>query len=520
MSQNNPDSLPGRRWSNRILAASLFGILFFTLFPYWADFSQKHSPGRSIFMLSRPLGFDGFLHTFLNALLFIPFGLALSQFFRGSKSGRKRSLLRSISIALIAGAALSYSIEIIQLYMPSRDSAWDDVISNTFGSLLGTILGLGVGGFIFQKLSIWETRADRYLSFRKIFLIALIYFGAWLAVSVPLQQKTHLNNWDPNSFLFVGYDAREDLRWSGSVSRIQLWDHALADDRATAISGSANAKGSPDADAIASYDLSQTPPVTTNIGQLPNLDLTATSFLPTAAHHPHRADGPPVLMSMSPASSLSTAVQHSDQFAVLVRCVPSRGDDVDGFVFAIGTPPGKFDFYIRQESSSADVFIRTGLESSRRSALAWELPEVFSPNVSRSILFSYDGAEAFLYVDGKKISASYHLSPGAAVVGKLVRIKTGELVAYDVLYESLVFLPVGFLLGFAVRKFRPHETFHKLSIAAGIIIPPILLEILLVDVSGRRSSILQVTTSIGLTIAGIIWMNLDSSESRCEALSD
>ena len=114
----------------------MFGILFFTLFPYWVDFSQKHSPDRSIFLLSRPLGFDGFLHTSLNVLLFMPFGFALSQFFQR----RKKSPLRSISLALIAGAALSYSIEVIQIYMPSRDSAWDDVIANALGSLLGTFL--------------------------------------------------------------------------------------------------------------------------------------------------------------------------------------------------------------------------------------------------------------------------------------------------------------------------------------------------------------------------------------------
>ncbi len=105
-------------------------------------------------------------------------------------------------------------------------------------------------------------------------------------------------------------------------------------------------------------------------------------------------------------------------------------------------------------------------------------------------------------------------------MGEVVRIKTDELVAYSGLYESLVFLPVGFLLGLAVRKMPPHLTLYRLAIAAGIAIPSILLEILLVEVSGRHPSALRITISIGLTIAGMLWMNLDSPKSRRQALSD
>ena len=297
-----------RGWSNRILSASLFGILFFTLFPYWSDFSHKHSPGRSLFLLSRPLGFDGFLHTSLNTLLFIPFGFALSQFFR-RRTSSPGSLFRSIVVAGFAGAALSYSIEILQLYMPSRDSAWDDVLANTLGTLLGMILGIIAGKFIFQKLSDWESNVGRFLSFRKIFVIALIYFAAWFAFSIPLQQKTRLNNWDPNSFLFVGYDAREDTRWSGTVSRVQLWDHALADDQAVAFSANTDFNYATDTTMLASYDFSQPPPIPNSVGLLPNLALTPVSTFPTVAHHPHRTEGPPVLASTGPASSLPPAVR-------------------------------------------------------------------------------------------------------------------------------------------------------------------------------------------------------------------
>jgi len=504
-----PETFAGRNWSNRFLVASLFGILFFTLFPYWFDFSVKHSPGRSPFLLSRPLGFDGFLHTSLNTLLFVPFGFALSQFLEG----RRRTLLKSLSLAVVAGAALSYSIEILQLYMPTRDSAWDDVLANTLGSLVGMVIGLISGRLIFGKLSAWERYAEPFLSLRRISIAALIYFGLWFVISIPLQQKTHLNNWDSNSYLIVGYDLKEGTRWSGAVSRIQLWDHALAADQAIGLTKNAASRerfgGEPNRRPLASYNLAKAFPVSSDTDFLPNLTNRPVTTLPSQARPSRRNDASSVLMSEASVSSLSTALQKSNQVAVLVDCVPSRGNDKESAIFAIANLSGESDLVLRQEGSSLSISLRNGLDS-RKTLLNWVVAGVFTANVRRSILFSYDGAQGFLYIDGRTVRQAYYLGPGTALVGAFIRIKTDELVAYSGLYDSLVFLPIGFLLGLAVRIMPRGSTSCGLGIFVGVFLPGILLECLLVGVSERHVSMVQLSLTIGLTIAGILWINLDS----------
>ncbi len=506
---HSPEAHAGRKWSNRFLSASLFGILFFTLFPYWFDFNLIHSLIRSPFLLSRPLAFGGFLHTSLNMLLFVPFGFALSQFFRG----RGRSLLTSLSLAVVAGAALSYSIELLQLSMPTRDSAWDDVLTNTLGSLVGMVLGLISGKFIFDKLSQWERDAELFLSLRRIAITALIYFGLWFAISIPLQRKTHLNNWDPNSYLIVGYDLREGTRWPGAVSRIQIWDHAVAADQAIGLTGNAASRerfaAEPFRRPLASYDLTQTSRISSDTGLLPSFTNRSITTLPTRGRPSRRNDASSILMSETPAPSLSAAVQKSNQVAVLVDCVPSRGNDRESAIFAIANLSGQSDLVLRQEGSVLAVSLRNGLDSSR-TFLPWIVADVFTANVRRSILFSYDGARGSLYIDGRAVRKSYNLSPGAALVGTFIRIKTDELVAYSGLYDSLVFLPLGFLLGVAVRIIPRGNLFYRLGIGAGIFLPGILMECLLVGISGRNVSIMQLSLTIGLTIAGMLWMNLDS----------
>jgi glycopeptide antibiotics resistance protein len=512
MKQTNsdpPQASPSRNWSNRILAASLFGILFFTLFPYWIDFSQRNGRARSLFLLGGPLKFDGILHTCLNALLFVPFGFALSRFF----PARPRSLLKSITFAVIAGASLSYLIEITQLYLPSRDSAWDDVLANTAGTLAGIIFGLASGGFIYRKLSAWENHLEQILSLRKIAIAALIYFGVWLAVSVPLQQKTHLDNWDPNSFLVVGYNANTGTRWSGTVSRVRLWDRALDATQALALTRDAGTSSGSgvglDSGLLASYDLSQPPPILNAAGPLSNLAFRSDANLPGTSQHSHESGMAPVLMSEKPIPALSAAVRQSNQLSLLVDCTPGRGNETQGAILTVTNFSGESDLVLWHDRSALLVLLRNRLDS-KKSALATHTGHVFTAGITHAILFTYDGARGSFYVDGKKEPRTFYFGPGAGLVGEFIRLKTEELVAYSGLYVSLVFLPLGFLLGLAVRVFPRQNILYKLGICAGIFLPAIVLEAVLVSVSGRPASITQLSWSIGLTLAGIFWMNLDS----------
>jgi hypothetical protein len=217
----------------------------------------------------------------------------------------------------------------------------------------------------------------------------------------------------------------------------------------------------------------------------------------------------PALISQSAVPLLATAVRQSNQFAMFVDCVPEVGNDTDGEIFAVANLSGKYDFSLHQHGSDLFVSFRNGLDY-RRSSLMWRANNVFAAKIRRLIAFSYDGAAASLYIDGKRRPESYYLSPGAALVGTVFRVKTEQLVACFVLFDSLVFLPVGFMLGLAARMAQGHSPARKILIAAGIIIPGIALETILVCISGRPASAVQVCVAISLTISGIIWINLDS----------
>jgi VanZ family protein len=70
-----------------------------------------------------------------NALAYVPFGVFIALIPR-----RAKPLLRA-SVALAAGVALSFTMETLQMFLPTRDASLVDLLSNAFGALAGGLVG-------------------------------------------------------------------------------------------------------------------------------------------------------------------------------------------------------------------------------------------------------------------------------------------------------------------------------------------------------------------------------------------
>jgi glycopeptide antibiotics resistance protein len=226
MKHPQADSKPqllDRRWSSRILIAAVTGILFLTLYPFRFSPHPNLPENASLLLLGTASKRGGPLDALLNVLLFIPLGFEVC-----AKLRERGVSSRSVLVAVwIAGALLSYTIEFAQLYIPQRDSGWEDVFTNSTGSLLGGCLFLSMGSRVFYFLSRSETFIEGWLTPRRTALVLGLYFGLWFLLSIQLQQQTHLENWDPACLLVIGNDATGRSAWKGKLSRLQIWDLLL-----------------------------------------------------------------------------------------------------------------------------------------------------------------------------------------------------------------------------------------------------------------------------------------------------
>ncbi len=82
-----------------------------------------------------------------NILGFVPFGLLFTMYFQW---GRGYSRSRAMLAAIVLGGTTSLIIELLQIYLPTRDSSLLDLINNILGSALGAIIPYG---FIFRRFS-------------------------------------------------------------------------------------------------------------------------------------------------------------------------------------------------------------------------------------------------------------------------------------------------------------------------------------------------------------------------------
>jgi len=203
------------------------GLLIYTLlivYASWYPFSGWRSIGMPFWaFLSAPLpyywtGFD----VVTNIIAYMPFGLlvvfALYPLVRG---------IPAAIIAIFAGAALSFTMEAVQTFLPTRVSSNLDFITNGLGSVLGAIAGVMLSRAFLEQSRLLQLRkqwffhdAGRGLIVIGLWPLAQIYPQGYLfghGQLVPLLSEW-LSHW-----LEIPIDLGALLRQDMELSAQQYW---------------------------------------------------------------------------------------------------------------------------------------------------------------------------------------------------------------------------------------------------------------------------------------------------------
>lgn len=501
---NEPQETPlSSSWSNRFLIAAIVGILFLTLFPFRFDIHAKLPGNASPFFLGNGAKATGFMDAFLNVMLFIPLGFGLAEKLRERKVSRKASFC----MVFATGAILSYGIEITQIYIPMRDSGWEDVFTNSAGSIVGCLLYELLGTAIIDTLSRFETTLRSWLTLSRTAVFLAVYFLFWFAISAIFQTQTRLSNWEPDGLLVVGNEATGQSPWQGRVQRLQIADQAVPDSLGIDLTSGHSSQEPPFA-WRADYDFSSATPLQDSKGLLPNL--SGMPPVPFALDSNGLVlNGKSWLASGSAVTDLVDDIRKTNRFCVHIICAAAQTHSGNGHIISISRSPWFADLTLRQDESTLVFWFRTPV-SVKRAILAWYVPNVFTDTQARDILYSYDGADLSLYINGKKSARPYRLGPGTALAGLVHTVRPAELEGYNDIYYALVFFPVGIILGLAEPRMRASNVAILLTIALGSVL---LLELVLVQVSGRPVSAWNLLLSLSLLVAGYLWIRSDFARS-------
>ena len=165
------------RWGFRL--AYLAVLLLATLPPPVFDLTQEGLSTRLYGAFDLTFRGSDVIDAVRNVLLFAGWGAVWAA--SAPRSAARRSFARTIGVATVAGSALSFGIESIQLLSPYRDTSVWDFITNTAGSALGATV------FLVLIRSIDQTRLDRSYVGLPAFILAAGYGSAVvLEALIPL----------------------------------------------------------------------------------------------------------------------------------------------------------------------------------------------------------------------------------------------------------------------------------------------------------------------------------------------
>jgi glycopeptide antibiotics resistance protein len=504
---NNRSLQPPRvwsQWSNRILILSLLGIIYFTCFPFRIDLASPQSRTTSPFLLGPSLKHGVHLDFLLNVLLFIPFGFGFSALLRKRGISKGRVLI----LAFAAGAITSYAVEFLQFYIPTRNSAWDDVTPNTLGAAFGFLLFNQCSEMLLNPLTVWEEKLEEWFSLRRASIFLVVYLGFFFLLSIPLQRETRPSNWDPDAPMFVGSDGTARHAWNGQIAKLQVWNRALSEESARKLTSGEFAPGT-ESGLLASYEFSGAPPFEDREKSLPPLAWISSS--PPRESNVLDLNGSSWLSTKTSVTKLTEDLQRSDQFTLRAVCTPTDSADLEQFIVYISQVYASPNLTLRRDGADLAFWFRSPL-SMHRSFLTWRVRGVFVPGQSRDILVSSDGSKVSLYVDGKKESRNYYLSPGAALAHKFSRIYTFDTDGYLVLYDTLIFCPAGMLLGTIARKEPSRMPAGRFLLFLGLLLPSALYQFILVWVSGKSVSWWEILLCVLLTLLGAWFINADRGD--------
>lgn len=463
-------------------------ILAVGLFPY-----KMHSGGFSAAQVLEALplkkGTEPDWEVVLNALLFIPFAFCLARYLAQRRALKFTPILVTI---LAVSSVLSYGIELLQFFIPGRFSSRADLFGNALGGLLGFVLFYTIAA-------------------KTLFSLFLAYACTALFVSIPLQRAATLMNWDPSFHLLVGNERTGDRPWDGQVDRFYIADRAVSDSEVRSLTTQRDPYAVLETSLIASYKFHGRNGYQDQLGRMPDLILKGG----TASTLPGKSSAQPSSGWFETRNEVPSLTKHlikTSQFTLGLSLISHRSDQSGpARIISLSADPDRRNFTLAQEGTDLVFRLRTPFTGQNGVKPSLIVPNVFEPKELTDIVITYNGTDLLIFVNGVLRREKLPLTPGTVAFGHFFSSGALWLKAFNVLYYGALFLPLGILL-----SFNPKMRIAK--IAASVILPPLLLEAVLVAVSGKAPQWSHVLLGSTFVLFGVLLLrNTNSFSPRFRA---
>ncbi|MGF2040509.1 MAG: VanZ family protein [Nostoc sp. CmiVER01] len=463
-----------------IVIINIVLVLLATLYPFNFSIPDSFSIPEFFANFNNASNFQDQVNNFL---LFMPLGFGLTRLLQ------KRKIKTGVQVFIVTlvSASLSFTVEGLQIFLPSRMPTPSDIMNNSIGGFIGFICFDIWNNQSFKKTiaQIENSRASR--SNKQIIIFFIGYIFLTFLISVLWQNTIILSNWDRNYPLLIGNEQTRDRPWQGYISEIYIADRAISKNEVVqglADSSYFNNLGN---SLIANYQFKGKCCYKEQTGQLPEL---LWQGQPSDAQ-----EGKGVFLSSShwlqtatPVTTLSKRISKTSEFTLSTTLATTNLEQFGpARIISISGTSLRRNLTLGQQGNDLDFRLRTPITGENGADLRLNIPNIFKDTKLHHIVITYSRATIQVYVDNLQNFYSLNLL---------------ELMPKNqkIFYYALTFIPLGFGLTILTLLAKRKLILSNFLIYGGILIPSLVLEGILVSESGKNLSLK--TLLLGMLFTG------------------
>lgn len=438
-----------------------------------------------------------------NILLFVPLGFSFHNLL--FKSNKK--IIYKFLLAILFSFSLSLTVELLQMFLPSRSPTPADLLNNTLGGMFGYICFYIWNAKSFSStVEILET--SRFSQSRKqIVCFFIAYLFAALFISFLWQSTIDLSNWDINYRLSVGNEVIGNRPWQGYVSKIYIADKAISKNEASQGLADISYFNQLGSSLVAHYELYGKCCYQDQTGNQPKL-LWQGKPVSVPASQGVFLSGNHWLKTSAAVTTLSHRISQTSEFTISAAIATTNIDQKGpARIISIADSSLRRNLTLGQQGHSLNLRLRTPLTGENGSDLNLNIPNIFTDNYLHHLIITYARGTIQVYIDSLDNFSSFNLLD---LIPKEQRI----------FYYALTFIPLGIGLSIITLLAKQRLIFYRVIFYSGVLIPSLMLESILVSESGKNFSLKNLLLGISFTTVTIVFLRVRAARLKKVLIAD
>lgn len=460
-----------------LVALSILAVGIATLYPF--NFSIPENFSLSA-LLNRFDNTSFFKDQVNNVLLFMPLGFGLTSILlRTPIPG-----LIQILIVVVASASLSFSVEFLQSFLPSRDPTPADILNNTIGGFVGLLCFYVWDSGSFNSTMNYLENSQASNSLKKVTLFFAGYILLTFIIGISWENNITLSEWNLNFPLVIGNERTGDRPWEGTVSQVSFADKAIYGSEIKEVFTNPNYLKS----SLAIYQLSGKDNYRDSTGKLPELLWQGQSKTQVIDNQkgvnltPSRW-----LQSAEPVKLINQRISETSQFTVSATFATANlNQKGPARIISLSGDSLHRNLTIGQDNKDLALRLRTPITGQNGADIKLSVPGVFADDNTHRIIVTYAKAKLQVYVDKPENVYSFNL----------LELLPNNQKAFS---YAVTFIPLGFCLALLTIIAKRQYNFNRLMLPCGILLPSLIVEAFLIHESGKSFSLINLGLGIFFT---------------------